>query len=90
MPAAAIDFDSLPTFTDEGGNEESFSVQLLTGTIAGTAEIHEGEVYIALKQCPFLMEDAKARELIVDALCKGRQLGMRRTFARKLRATIDS
>ncbi len=90
MTTAAIDFDSLPTYTEDGANEESFSVELLTGTIAGTAELHQGDVYISIEQRPFLMEDAKARELIVDALCKGRRLGMRRPFADKLRVAIDN
>lgn len=92
VPDAAIDFDSLPTYTDEDAGTERFIVGLPfgLGRIAGKAELHQGDVYLAFTARPSLMTDAKARELIVDALCKGRRLGMRRTFAKKLRTAIEN
>ena len=88
--ALSLDFESLATFTEEGAYIETFTVRLLTGSISGTAELHQGDAYIVITERPPLMTDAKARDLIVDAICKGRRLGMRPTFAKKVREASEN
>jgi hypothetical protein len=89
ITAADLDFANLGTYTVDGADKDGFSVLLLTGEIAGTTELYQGDVFVEIELRPSLMTDAKARELVADAIVRGKTLGMRPAFAAKVRKALE-
>lgn len=83
-----LDFTQFDAEPDLSGGKSRFQMQADAGTIAGTIELHSGDVYIDLSKSP--CDHGTAVRIVTDAILRGRTLGIRPTLANKIRAALEN